>query len=58
MLLAAAKLFRGWKAFSPAGETSHVGQRDAHRWFATLLSISSLYGLDTGNPDPRWFHNY
>ncbi|WP_192457171.1 hypothetical protein [Musicola keenii] len=59
MMLAVAKRFRGIGKRATRKETlsAERDKREVYHWLAALLSISSLYGIDMGNIDPRWFHN-
>ncbi|ACS84995.1 hypothetical protein [Musicola paradisiaca] len=59
MMLAVAKRFSGIGKRAIPKETLNAerDKREAYHWLAALLSISSLYGNDMGNIDPRWFHN-
>ncbi len=42
----------GWLAFLSNGE---AGQQDTQRVMEAILPVASLYGVDIGNVETRWF---
>ena len=44
----------GWLAFLSNGE---AGQQDTQRVMEAILPVASLYGVDIGNVETRWFRH-
>ena len=44
----------GWLAFLSNGE---AGQQDTQRVMEAILPVASLYGVDLGNVETRWFRH-
>ncbi|MEN0617593.1 hypothetical protein ABK730_24265 [Klebsiella indica] len=44
----------GWLASSSDGE---AGQQDPQRIMEAILPVASLYGIEPGNVETRWFRH-
>ena len=44
----------GWLAILSNGE---AGQQDTQRVMEAILPVASLYGVDIGNVETRWFRH-